>query len=47
MVDVAGERPFRMVMHPKGDDLAEVEMYDTIQPAGEVKVMTITSKRKK
>lgn len=47
MVDVAGERPFRMVIHPKSDDLHEAEMYDTIPSAGEVKVMTITSKRKK
>lgn len=47
MIDVAGERPFRMAIHHKGDDLHEVEMYDTIPPAGEVKVMTITSKRKK
>ncbi|MFN0007857.1 MAG: DUF1579 domain-containing protein [Planctomycetota bacterium] len=47
MIDVAGERPYRMVIHPKSDDLHEAEMYDTIPPAGEVKVMTITSKRKK
>jgi len=47
MIDVAGERPFRMVIHPKSDDLHEAEMYDSIPPAGEVKVMTITSKRKK
>ena len=47
MVDVAGERPFRMVIRPEGDDLTEVEMYDTIPPAGETQVMTITSRRKK
>jgi hypothetical protein len=47
MIDVAGERPFRMVIRGKSDDLHEVEMYDTIPPSGEVKVMTITSKRKK
>jgi hypothetical protein len=47
MIDVAGERPFRMVIREKSDDLHEVEMYDTIPPAGEVKVMAITSKRKK
>lgn len=47
MIDVAGERPFRMVIHSKSDDLHEIEMYDTIPPAGEIKVMTITSKRKK
>ena len=47
MVDVAGERPFRMVIRPKSEDLHEVEMYDTIPPAGEVQVMGITSRRKK
>ena len=47
MIDVAGERPFRMVIKPKGDDLTEIEMYDTIPPAGETQVMTITSRRKK
>jgi len=47
MIDVAGERPFRMVIQSKGDDLVESEMYDTIPPAGEVKVMSIVSKRKK
>jgi len=47
MVDVAGERPFRMVIRAQGDDLNEVEMYDTIPPAGEVQVMGITSRRKK
>jgi hypothetical protein len=35
-----------MVVHPKGDDLSETEMYDTIPPKGEVLVKTITSKRK-
>jgi len=47
MVDVAGERPFRMVVRHKSDDLVEIEMYDTIPPKGEVQVMGITSKRKK
>lgn len=47
MVDVMGPRPYRMVMHPKGDDESETEMYDTIPPKGETLVMTITSKRKK
>lgn len=47
MVDVAGKRPFRMVVRHPSDDLTEVEMYDTIPPKGEVVVMTITAKRKK
>jgi hypothetical protein len=47
MVDVAGERPFRMVLRPQGDDAMEIEMYDTIPPAGDTKVMTVSSKRRK
>jgi hypothetical protein len=47
MVDIAGERPFRMVIHRKGSDLVESSMYDTIPPMGEVEVMRIVSKRKK
>ncbi len=46
MVDVAGERPFRMVWRQKGANEVEAEMYDTIPPTGEVKVMTIKSTRK-
>jgi hypothetical protein len=46
MVDVAGERPFRMVSKPQADGSVFVEMYDTIPPTGEVKVMEITSKKK-
>ena len=47
MVDVAGTRPFRMVIHHRSEDLMEIEMFDTIPPKGEVQVMSITSKRKK
>ena len=47
MVDVAGERPYRMVIKSRGPDEAEVEMYDTIPPKGDVLVMTISEKRKK
>lgn len=47
MVDVAGERPFRMVISTKSDDHYETEMYDSIPPDGEVKMMTIVAKRKK
>lgn len=46
MVDVAGERPYRMLIQPKGDDLVESQMFDTIPPAGETEVMKIVSKRK-
>jgi hypothetical protein len=47
MVDVAGSRPYRMVIRPKGEDTTEVEMYDTIPPKGDVLVMSLTEKRKK
>jgi len=47
MVDVAGERPFRMVVRHESDDLIRGEMYDTIPPHGEIKVMEMTSKRRK
>ena len=45
MIDVAGERPFRMVIKPQGADERTVEMYDTIPPHGEVMVMEIHSTR--
>jgi hypothetical protein len=45
--DGAGERPFRMVVKPKGPDEEEVEMYDTIPPKGDVLMMTLSEKRKK
>jgi len=44
MVDVAGERPYRMVVREKGKDLIENEMYDTIG-FEEVHIMTIRSTR--
>lgn len=47
MIDVAGSRPFRMVIRHEGDDHVVSEMYDTIQPHGEVLVMTIDAKRVK
>jgi len=47
MIDVAGERAFRSVVTPKGDDELMVEMYDTIPSKGEVLMMSYTSKRKK
>lgn len=47
MVDAAGERPFRMVWRQKGPNEVEAEMYDTIPPQGEIKVMTIKSTRKR
>ena len=47
MVDLAGERPYRMVVHHREDGSIFTEMFDTIPPAGDVKVMEITSKRKK
>lgn len=46
MVDVAGTRPFRMVMRRKPDGAIESEMYDTIPPQGDTLVMTISSKKK-
>ena len=46
MVDVAGERPFRMTIQHRDDGTVYSEMFDTIPPAGEVKVMEITSKKK-
>ncbi len=47
MVDIAGERPFRMVVRPNADGTVDTEMYDTIPPHGEVQVMTVRSTRKK
>ena len=46
MKDVAGERPFRMLIKPVSDDQVELHMFDTIPPQGEVEVMRITSRRK-
>ncbi len=46
MIDVAGERPFRMVWRHKSADQVEGDMYDTIPPQGEVLVMKISSQRK-
>lgn len=47
MVDVAGQRPFRMVVTEKGPDERHIAMYDTIPPHGEIVVMEITQKRRK
>ena len=47
MVDLAGTRPYRMVIRFKDADTTETEMYDTIPPKGEVQVMAFTSTRKK
>jgi hypothetical protein len=46
MVDIAGERPFRMVIKHTGPDTYERELYDTIPPHGDVQVMAISAKRK-
>jgi hypothetical protein len=46
MIDVAGERPYRMVIQHKSADEVQVEMYDTIPPQGEVQVMSIHATRK-
>ncbi len=46
MIDVAGERPFRMVIEDNADGTTTGHMYDTIPPTGEVEVMQIHSKRK-
>jgi hypothetical protein len=46
MTDVAGTRPFRMVMKPQADGSTQADMYDTIEGQGEVLTMQITSKRK-
>lgn len=45
MSDMAGTRPFRMIVKPHGDNACDVEMYDTIEGQGEVLVMTIASKK--
>lgn len=47
MRDVAGERPFRMVVRNTSADETKIEMYDTIPPHGEVLVMENTSQRKR
>lgn len=47
MVDAIGSRPFRMLIRGKSPDEAEIEMYDTIPPQGDVLVMTIIAKRAK
>jgi len=46
MVDMSGERPFRMVIHHKGPDAYSFEMYDTIPPHGEIVMMQCEAKRK-
>lgn len=46
MIDVAGERPFRMTIEPRADGSVYSEMFDTIPPKGEVKMMEITAKKK-
>ncbi len=45
MKDVMGQRPFRMVIKPKGETENDIEMYDTIM-GKEVLVMQIHSKKK-
>lgn len=45
MADLAGQRPFRMVIRRTSEDTAEMDMYDTIPPQGEVLVMSIRSTR--
>ncbi|TAJ18163.1 MAG: DUF1579 domain-containing protein [Planctomycetota bacterium] len=47
MIDVAGQRPYRMVTTNKSPDERFIVMYDTIPPHGEIVVMEITSKRRK
>lgn len=47
MVDIAGERPYRMTTEHRADGSIYSEMFDTIPPAGEVKVMEITARKKK
>jgi hypothetical protein len=46
MVDIASERPFRMVIQHQGPDAYSFEMYDTIPPHGEIVVMKCEAKRK-
>jgi len=46
LTDIAGTRPFRMVVKPHGDSASDVEMYDTIPDKGEVLVMTIAAKKR-
>jgi hypothetical protein len=43
MVDVAGERPFRMTTKKGEDGTVHTVMYDTIPPVGEIEVMKITA----
>lgn len=46
MIDVAGERPFRMVTSETADGRALTRMFDTIPPHGEIEVMTVEAVRK-
>jgi hypothetical protein len=46
MVDVAGERPFRMLIEHRPDGSTYSEMFDTIHGAGELKVMEMTARKK-
>lgn len=45
MSDIAGTRPFRMIITPQGDRASNVEMYDTID-GNEILVMTIDGKKR-
>jgi hypothetical protein len=45
MTDVAGTRPFKMIIKPHGDRASSAEMYDTID-GKEVLVMTIEGKKR-
>lgn len=47
MTDVAGSRPFRMVMKTLPNGSSQADMYDTIAGQGEVLTMQITSTRKR
>jgi hypothetical protein len=46
MTDIAGTRPFHMVVTRHGETACHVDMYDTIPDKGEVLVMTIDSKKR-
>jgi hypothetical protein len=46
MVDVAGERPFRMLTSQTPDGRALTRMFDTIPPHGEIEVMSVEATRK-
>jgi Protein of unknown function (DUF1579) len=46
MVDVAGERPFRMLTKVNEQGQVQTVMYDTIPPVGEIEVMKITATKR-